>query len=136
MIRNEYALIKEIFQAALELPVAEREHFVRKQSNGNPEIEKEVMSLLDNHRDDTILHNPGTPPSFEKEHTHSGEHIAPKYFDNTRSLNATLWLERLFGNKQRFGITLILLLFALIVLGLWAHRQVKNSLEEIRSDEL
>lgn len=142
---EKYRKVKEIFQEAIELPRSERRAFVERESEGDNEIIEEVVSLLANHSEDTLLSNERTsdqasnsaasatkPRSSGKRKIFRGSHRE----DTLLSKKSSVWLERLFGTRIRFGITLVITFILLIVLGFWSHSQVKSSLKEIRAEHL
>lgn len=131
MNAEKHQRVKAIFQEAVDLQPSEREAYIRQASGGDNEILTELRELLANHREETILKD-----NSGKEDRPSLHKISPKLGEVTFSRKSGIWLERLFGTRQRFGITLIITLILLIVLGYWSHRNVKMSLEEIISDEL
>lgn len=129
--------LKVLFQQAIELGPEEREAFIRNGCEGDPELLANLRALLENHRDETIISDNTKPPVAEKTaRPHPRRQISPKLGDTTFTRRSSIWLERFFGTRQRFGITLVITFILLIVLGYWSHRQVKNSLEDIRREEL
>ncbi|MCP4888675.1 MAG: serine/threonine protein kinase [Planctomycetaceae bacterium] len=55
MNSDDRALVKEIFNAGVGLPEGERSEFVRLRADGNQAVEKEVLSLLGYHQEETLL---------------------------------------------------------------------------------
>ncbi len=131
---EKHQKIKEIFQSAIDLPREEREAYVKEHAEGDQEIVDEVLSLLANHSEDTILSNESTLGATRAAATK--KRIGPRAHDTLLSKKSTVWLERLFGTRQRLGVTLIISFVLLVILGLWSHNQVKDSLEEIRIEEM
>lgn len=131
---EKHAKVKEIFQAAIELPKEERKAYVEEHSDGDKDIQKDVLDLLANHSEDTLLGS--DEPLSDTRANVTRKRIGPRANDTLFSQKSSIWLERLFGTKQRFGIALGLSFVLLIVLGFWSHNQVKSSLEEIRAQQL
>lgn len=129
--------VKEVFNEALDLNPEAREAYVRRVCADDQEVLDEVLSLLANHRDETILlgNTPNIQSEFEADTNHPKK-ISPRLSDTLLSRKTGFWMERLFGSRKRFGITLIITFVALIFLGIWTHRQVKQSLTDIRTEEL
>lgn len=131
---EKYAKVKEIFQEAVDLPKEERQAFVKENSNGDAEIESEVLALLANHSEDTLLGS--EEPLSETRASTTRKSIGPRASHTLMSYKKNGWLERLFGTKQRFAVLLGAAFILLIVLGVWSHNQVKSSLEDIRAEQL
>ena len=55
MTPANYAKVKEVFAAAIELPEEQRTEFVKQQGAGEDDTVREVLSLLRHHSDDTLL---------------------------------------------------------------------------------
>ena len=64
MTPAEYAKVKEVFSAAIELPEHDRDAYVQQQCVGQDEAIHEVLSLLRHHRDDTLLDQQVTAQSI------------------------------------------------------------------------
>ncbi len=135
MDAEKHHKIKAIFQKAIELPRADREAYIRQQADGDKDLLTEVRELLANHSEDTILSNESSEEKASATMA-AKRRIGPKMSDTLAGRKSSIWLERLFGTRRRFGVTLILTFILLIILGYWSHSQVKNSLEEIRAEEL
>lgn len=75
MDRNCWRRVKSIFNQAVELPLTERKACVLRFSDGNSQIQEEVLALLQSHGLATdYLDNP--PISLEPENTHlEGQHV-------------------------------------------------------------
>ncbi|NVK28773.1 MAG: serine/threonine protein kinase [Flavobacteriia bacterium] len=138
MSPEQYQKIKEVFQEALERPRNKRPAFVHDACDGDETLIAEVMELLANHSEDSLLTNEREDDSTSKTKSSEGpksNRRIGKHMDTIFS-KRSIWLERFFGTRTRFGVTLIITFILLIVLGYWSHTQVKNSLEEIRAEEL
>lgn len=133
MDAEKYQKVKIIFHEAIDLKPNEREAYIRQAAKGDTELMEEVKELIANHSEDTLfIKDKGEEKPTRKER----RRISPKVGDTTFSRKSSLILERFFGTRQRFGITLIITFILLLVLGYWTHSNVKGSLEEIRSEEL
>ena len=58
MTPADYARVKAVFAAAIELPEPQRAEFVERKCASDNDTLGEVLSLLRHHRDDTILDSP------------------------------------------------------------------------------
>ncbi len=134
MDAEKHQKVKVIFQKAIELPRSEREAYIRQQADGDKEVLIEVRELMANHSEDTILSNESN--TTQGTSTISSKRKIGRVSDSLGSKRTSIFLEGLFGTRRRFGVTLILTFVLLIVLGYWSHNQVKNSLRDIRAEEL
>ncbi|GGH70313.1 serine/threonine protein kinase [Phaeocystidibacter marisrubri] len=136
MDAEKHQKVKAIFIEAIDLKPREREAYIRQASKGDTEILEELRTLLANHSEETIMVENSGNATDTASRKKPRQHLSPKLSDTTFTKRSVIWMERLFGTRQRFGITLIVTFVLLIVLGYWSHRQVKNSLEEIRREQL
>jgi non-specific serine/threonine protein kinase/serine/threonine-protein kinase len=58
MTPERWSRVKSLFQAALDLPPAEREPMLRRRCERDPELLSEVLTLLERHRTDSFLETP------------------------------------------------------------------------------
>jgi tRNA A-37 threonylcarbamoyl transferase component Bud32 len=66
MKAGEYAKVKKVFARAVQVPDDARVAFVKQQCSDNEQVEREVLSLLQHHRQDTVL---DTPPRTDPSRT-------------------------------------------------------------------
>ena len=55
MTPAEYSRVKEVFARAIDMPRRDREAYLKKACGKDTEIYAEVSSLLEHHRDETII---------------------------------------------------------------------------------
>ena len=85
MTKDQYNKVQSIFQKLLEIPEADREKKLKELSS-DPEITKEVKSLLEYNNDSTLLssqkhvHPLGTTSSPQKKHWYTFVFTSTKYF--------------------------------------------------------
>lgn len=118
MTKDQYNRVQSIFQHLLEIPKVDREKKLEELSS-DPEIIKEVNSLLSYNNDSTLL---------------SQKHSHPLISENKSQKKR--WYSFVFTSTNVFRSTLAIALALLIILGLWTHNYVRGSLLEVRHAEL
>lgn len=111
-------LIKELFLEAIELSSQERENLI--QSIEDPEVKKEVESLVANHVDDFTISISSRPKELSKKN---------------KEFKFPL-VKLLFGNKLKFSTTLFIVGIIILLTGLFTHRKIKQELLGIYQKEL
>ena len=119
MTKDQYNKVQSIFQKLLEIPEADREKKLKELSS-DPEITKEVKSLLEYNNDSTLLS--------------SQKHVHP--LGTTSSPQKKHWYTFVFTSTNIFRSTIAIALALLFFLGIWTHNYVSNSLLEVRHAEL
>lgn len=118
MTPEQYKQLREIYLELLELPAAERLKQL-KAKNLDTAIENEVISLLDNTAEDTII-----------------EHKKKKIRKKTEKPKRKNLLSHLFSASLAIRTFLLLGLVLIILLGIWSRNGIKNELIAIRKSEL
>jgi serine/threonine protein kinase len=119
MTKDQYNKVQSIFQKLLEVPEADREKKLKELSS-DPEITKEVKSLLEYNNDSTLLSSQKHAHPLSTESTPQKKH----------------WYTFVFTSTNVFRSTLAIALASLFFLGIWTHNYVRNSLLEVRHAEL
>jgi serine/threonine protein kinase len=119
MTKDQYNTVQSIFQQLLEVPEAKRLNKLSELSS-DPEIIKEVKSLLEYNNDSTLLSN----------NKHSHPLVA------TNKTKEKHWYSFVFTSTNVFRSTLAIALGLLLILGIWTHNYVRESLLDVRHAEL
>ena len=119
MTKDQYNTVQSIFQQLLEVPEAKRLNKLSELSS-DPEIIKEVKSLLEYNNDSTLLSN----------NKHSHPLVA------TNKTKEKHWYSFVFTSTNVFRSTLAIALGLLLILGIWTHNYLRESLLDVRHAEL
>ena len=124
-----YQKAKELFIAARALPQKEQRNFIDEQVAGNEELKQQVLTLLKNDREETILqvdnnqanNSPVVDPlglNQLKGHTHSNQ-----------------LLKLVYSSRGRTGLAFLFIALCIGVLGYLAGQKTRDQLAEIRTQE-
>jgi len=128
MSKERHNRIKVIFLEARELPKLQQKAFVKKEANGDVALEEEVLSLLENDSEQTIL-------SVDEPAT-TKQVIDPLGLEKLKiGSSQSLFSEIMFSSKGRVGIAFLIVAFILGFLGFLTAQKTKATLAEMRGQE-
>lgn len=126
--------IKEIFIQATDLPRDEQEAFVRFKCGDNKSAVEEVLSLLSFHKDETIFDFEDDPSKHQMQT--SKDNVVLDKNTNKWILKALSFFESLISSRSKRICVLSVSGIVVVILGFWAHYNIKTSLQDLRGEEL